>query len=236
MQIISDFHDYYDVGMQNGIDPKLPYKRYRCEEEIAFTRTRYQSFGHFHCCADEYAFNFFYIGFAGKIYPVIDSSENSYQSDYIFDTDKFDNVFLLGLLERQMQRRYQKNKYFSFADYQRRYLRREKDRKDTIVRFKESVCTLFEFRNSTELLSLFERFKTAIFVHKLGEHRIVINERLNQFDLQKILPPMQAFQELEMYVGSYLTQPVIEEPPISDKIKAEIHGFDKYSFRKEKTV
>ena len=37
-----------------------------------------------------------------------------------------------------------------------------------------------------------------------------------------------------MYVGAYLTKPVIEEPPISDKIKAEIHGFDRFSFRKEK--
>ena len=45
---------------------------------------------------------------------------------------------------------------------------------------------------------------------------------------------MQAFQELAMYVGAYLTKPVIEEPPIADNIKAEIHGFDKFSFRKEK--
>ena len=45
---------------------------------------------------------------------------------------------------------------------------------------------------------------------------------------------MEAFQELAMYVGAYLTKPVIEEPPISDEIEAEIHGFDKLSFRKEK--
>ena len=26
MQIISDFHDYYDIGMKTGVDMQLPYR------------------------------------------------------------------------------------------------------------------------------------------------------------------------------------------------------------------
>jgi len=86
--------------------------------------------------------------------------------------------------------------------------------------------------------SLFETHKTAIFAFCPSYSRspLIINERLNQYAFQKVLPPMEAFQKLAMYVGSYLTKPTIEEPPISDKIKAEIKGFDKFSFRKEKKM
>jgi len=84
-------------------------------------------------------------------------------------------------------------------------------------------------------LPLFELFKTAIFVHQSGDKSVVLNERLNQYSFQKVLPPMEAFQELATYVGARLTQPVRQDPPLSDEVKAEIHGFDKYSFRKGKT-
>ncbi|GHT44956.1 hypothetical protein FACS189454_03680 [Planctomycetales bacterium] len=231
MRIISDFHDYYDVGMKNGYDPKLPYKRFRREVDIDFVRMGYKSFGYFHSLADEYHFDFFYIGFAGKIYLAINRSESPDKPDYSFDSDKVDDDYCLWLLEKKMKKDAQKYKYF--APHWRR-LRREKDRKEAIAECKKDIYTLFEFRNSKELLNLFERFKTAIFIYQLGNNRIVLNERLNQYGFQKVLPPEAAFQELEMYVGAYLTQPVIEEPPISDKIKAEIHGFDQFSFRKGK--
>jgi len=91
----------------------------------------------------------------------------------------------------------------------------------------------FDYANGNQWEYVFDRYKTAIFVYRIGRG-LVLNERLNQYEFQKVLPPMQAWQELEMYVGSYLTQPVIQEPPISDKIKAEIKGFDKFSFRKDK--
>ena len=94
---------------------------------------------------------------------------------------------------------------------------------------------MFEIKDRKELLELFEQFQTAIFVTQIGEAKVIINDRLNLYHFQKVLPPMEAFQELAMYVGARLTKPVIEEPPISDKIKAEIHGFDQHSFRKGKS-
>ena len=48
------------------------------------------------------------------------------------------------------------------------------------------------------------------------------------------LHPINAFQELAMYVSNCQTQPTIEIPTIPDKTKIELRGFDKYSFRKDK--
>ena len=46
----------------------------------------------------------------------------------------------------------------------------------------------------------------------------------------------QTYQNLEMYLTNILVNkdnPYIQ--PVADKIKAESHGYDKFSFRKEKS-
>ena len=216
MRIISNFHDYYDIGMQNGIDPKLPYQRFRREEHVVFPKDDYRSFGR-RCKNFARYYKIVFIGFAGKIYPCIDLAPYGEEAKYQFDLTLIDDEF-----------------YLSINGWWGRQAKREKDKRYIVNGIKEDVDELFAYRGNKELLELFEKFKTAIFTYRVGADDVVINERLNIYGFQKILPPIQAFQELEMYVGSYLTQPVIEEPPISDKIKAEIHGFDKYSFRKDK--
>ncbi|MDR3108329.1 MAG: hypothetical protein LBU65_01400 [Planctomycetaceae bacterium] len=218
MRIISDFHDYYDVGMQNGIDPKLPYMRFRREENI-------EKFSHKLSPMRRWitGCRIFFVGFAGKIYPSIKYSGDSTNVDYDFDLKNLTDDFFLQTLEAH------DDFWWSWSQ------KSEKNRNRMLSRMREIFNEIIE-QNCNELLSLFEQFKTAIFVFQFGAEKVFINERLNQYNFQKVLPPIQAFQELEMYVGSYLTQPVIEEPPISDKIKAEIHGFDKHSFRKEKKV
>ena len=221
MRIISDFHDYYDVGMQNGVDPQLPYRRFRREEPIQFPNVndwrsfgrRISYYGRYFCC--------FFIGFAGKVWPCMDVSVDVPEPSLCFEATQIDDKFI-ELAARN---------FYSWNPKVRK-----KDLQERVKHIKEDVYEFFEYKTKSELIDLFDKFNTAIFVHKLGNKTMVINERLNLYDFQKILPPMQAFQELEMYVGSYLTRPVIEEPPISDKIKAEIHGFDKFSFRKDKTT
>jgi hypothetical protein len=50
-----------------------------------------------------------------------------------------------------------------------------------------------------------------------------------------ILPPAQAYQELVMWHGRQ-ARPEPPIPPVSDAIRAESHGFDKFSFRKDKAT
>jgi len=226
MQIISDFHDYYDIGMQNGIDPQLPYRRFRREEVVEFPLDgdrwsfgwRIQGFDPKH-----WEYHFFYLGFAGKVWSCLECFDNPIERNFCFDPTLIDDSYFIEI-SKQYGRTWNGRKPT-----------REKDVQRSTKAMKELVFECFEFKNAPELLNLFEQFKTAIFVYKLGSKTIIIDERLNLYHFQKVLPPMEAFQELAMYVGDRLTKPVIEEPPISDKIKAEIYGFDKHSFRKGKT-
>ena len=220
MRIISDFQDYYDIGMQNGIDPQLPYRRFRREEAVHFynpsdRRPWHQRFSPSNGYSKH--FRFFYIGFAGKVWSCIDVFPNAAELSLYFDPNQIDDSFFIKAVEND------------YPSRQPKWLKQH-----WIKRLKDRITECFEHKTTPELLDLFEQFKTAIWVWRMGNSTIVINERLNLYSFQKILPPMQAFQELAMYVGSYLTKPVIEEPPISDQIKAEIKGFDKHSFRKEK--
>jgi len=204
MKIISDFKDYYDVGMQHGFDPQLPYMRIRKE-----IKKRQDNSG------------MMYIGFAGKIYPFFDINSVHFfcskKPQYIWACEEIPEEFFDEWAKIQNGSRYS--------------ARRAKYYYNNAQRLRENLRKRFE--ETDKLLGLFQKHNTAIFLYK-NEHWIVINERLNQFGFQKILPPMEAYQELSMYVGSCMTKPTIEAPPIADKTMAEIKGFDKFSFRKAK--
>ena len=230
MRIISDFHDYYDVGMQNGIDPQLPYRRFRREENVRseVAVPFYQIDWDYPSGYDEYQaekFKVLFIGFAGKIYPVLEHTNTANEMIYDFDLDtikpKYWDEYLDDHLDQDPGMKKKKPGL--------------EERKKLIVDLKKNLKEVFALKDKKALLDLFDYFKTAIFIIRLESLKVIVNERLNQYGFQKVLPPMQAFQELEMYVGACLTKPTIEEPPIPDKVKAEIHGFDKHSFRKDKS-
>ncbi len=63
--------------------------------------------------------------------------------------------------------------------------------------------------------------------------RLVLNPNLSDLNFQKVMNNREAYQEIEMYLSNILVSDKMPENPISDKLKAESHGFDKKSFRKE---
>lgn len=73
------------------------------------------------------------------------------------------------------------------------------------------------------------------------EPKVVVNPILSAIGLQKVLDPFSAFRDIERYLANELTPKDLKrdmsviEQAIPDKIKAESHGFDKHSFRKEPT-
>jgi len=220
MRIISDFHDYYDIGMQSGVDPQLPYMRFRREEEITLYGRGFFNSSYFDdYCAGKY--NLLFIGFAGKIYPTFEYANDLNEKVYIFDLDEIPLKYFEHIIGDAIENCGRSKSY-------------KRESQQLLVRLKNDIEIMWAYKDHQYLLDLFDRFKTAIFIYYLEGETVIINERLNQYNFQKVLPPMQAFQELAMYVGSYLTKLVIEEPPLSDKVKAEIHGFDKFSFRKAK--
>ncbi|MGL4942636.1 MAG: hypothetical protein ACRC46_05540 [Thermoguttaceae bacterium] len=221
MRIFSDFHDYYDVGMRNGIDPKLPYQRFRREEPVVISADgRDNRWGWWY---RRYEFRVVFIGFAGKVYPAFVRLESPNAPSYLFDLDQLETADYQEMFDNLYSGR-----------FWGRSVRREKDWKEFVKETRETLDELFAYREKYELTNLFEKYRTAIFVYRIGDKQVQINAPLSPYGFQRVLPPLVAFQELAMYVGNYLTQPVIEEPPITDRVKAEIHGFDKHSFRKEK--
>jgi len=225
MRIISDFKDYYDCGMQYGTDNQLPYRRFREVIPVSFeimNRNRNPCY-----------LTYVYVGFAGKVWTCIPASSTSmvrltserlplvlqgHSHAFSYDLDSLDDGFYQNYFDEVCRKKFRQDIHAHH-----------------IKQYKKTVADAFCFDNEMHLLTeLFEKHKTAIFVYIRGDKNVIINERLNLLDFQKVMPPMQAYQELSMYVGSYLTKPTIEEPPISDKIRAEIKGFDKFSFRKEK--
>jgi len=65
--------------------------------------------------------------------------------------------------------------------------------------------------------------------------KITVNPILRPFDFHQVMTPHQAYQELSMYIGNNLANLDRKEPrPISDQLKAESKGFDKFSFKNQK--
>jgi hypothetical protein len=65
-----------------------------------------------------------------------------------------------------------------------------------------------------------------------GDWQIEANPRLNEWGFQKMIDPWTAYQELDMFVGTNLVKQMDPNVHIPDEIKAESHGFNKWSFRR----
>lgn len=104
-------------------------------------------------------------------------------------------------------------------------------------------------------IEIFRRYHTPIFVwdeavnpiraqyrygggskYTLGNSTFIINPILQDYEFYKKFNSFQAFQEIQMFLGGVLG--VNEKPMIvtDEKYKIAQHGFDKFSFRKDKEV
>lgn len=63
---------------------------------------------------------------------------------------------------------------------------------------------------------------------------VTINPQLWRFNFIKCMDPFSTFIELEQYISNQLVDKDNKDIKISDKLKAESKGFDKWSFRKMK--
>jgi hypothetical protein len=63
---------------------------------------------------------------------------------------------------------------------------------------------------------------------------VTANGNLNDYQFYKVFDAFQTYQELDMYVSGTLPQSQAMPINISDKDRIQQHGFDKFSFRKQK--
>ena len=63
--------------------------------------------------------------------------------------------------------------------------------------------------------------------------KFFVNPLLKEYQFYKIFDAVQAFQEIQMFLGGVLGNKEKEIVNVADKYKITQHGFDKWSFRKE---
>jgi hypothetical protein len=82
-----------------------------------------------------------------------------------------------------------------------------------------------------------DRQRRKGFTHEQDEYFWRVNEdTLKHFDFVKLVNPVQAFQQLSMWVGGVLPQPGAKMVEITDdKVKAHKAGFDQFSFKRMPT-
>jgi hypothetical protein len=94
-------------------------------------------------------------------------------------------------------------------------------------------------------MDIFRNLKVPIFIYDNDYNRTSINAYrsksvfitnpiLNDYEFYKVFDSFAAFQEVQMFMGGVLGSGEKEIIEVEDKYKITEHGFDKYSFRKDK--
>lgn len=234
MRIISEFHDYYDVVQGMGQDQTLIYQRRPFTtdvKEVLLDKLRSLEY-------NDKSFNIhvkaYIIGFCGKIYPIIEILHKSTKNKaFCFKIEEVDEFV------KTHCKKSHREKYFGIKwTYNQNWGYHH--RQDRINEF---FLEAREKRDSFN--SLFVINKCPIFVHKSAVYyngrteniyfdKIYWNESLKEYEFYRILEPYTAFQELQMFMSNQ-AMPEKPIPTPSDEVLAEIKGFDRYSFRKDKS-
>jgi hypothetical protein len=186
----------------------------------------------------QYRFEFGIVGFCGNLYPYIRVIERD-KANIFYPTSIENYVYSLADFGKAVKG-YSDNKlkyvnsstglYTNFYKFVEDWLENSQ-----IDRWQE--C--FELDNCKDLTDIFSAHKVAYFNLNLEKFPYKDNVQLYPVlaDLQffRVMDIFVTYQTLEYYLCNILfapDNPYIE--PVSDKIKAESKGFDKFSFRKEK--
>ena len=223
MKIISKQRDYYDSVQGVMYDSDIIYHRKESSVLIYWGNREYPKIE--------------IIGFCGKLYPVYIFKVNNLEHYPADDRDKkyLNKNKLTGKIFK-LKSSYGDNKYISLYDQNEIYSAMlyfgdiQKDTKEHV--FLDKLKTLC---NDIERLSLFEKYKTPIFHlarHKHHAHndKITIAPTLSNYNLQSVVDPYTAYQELVMWIGN---QAVSEYPPQikDDIVLRDSKGFDNWSFK-----
>jgi len=226
MRIISSFYDYYDKGLAFGFDPNLVYVR---ETKIlkagwgepGANNSLVAMLSPLSIGPRNYSLTQAVIGFCGKMYPLFrvsfgyktnktyysfDSIQNDLDNGVFVSEYPYRNYELHNAMQLIVDRQY--------AKYGRLELG-SKEITDEVFRKHKAPILLADWEGNSP--------------------RLTVNPRLNEYSFITQVDPVTAFQELAMFVGNNLVDQKDPNPKLSDEVKRDIHGFDKFSFRKGKS-
>lgn len=264
MRIISKFHDYYDSGSQFGVDPLITFVR-ESNEITSQEDYPFHSMGHLigynntilgnsnNQKADEkYCVVPGLVFFCGEIYPFVKyvnymktvqyktgySYDGGYTNPehcaYTFDelkdhlgdmSEKFKECFKRWFTDQKVP----KCDYFTVHAM-------EKYNKITSMDSVSVKKMFYDYalKNNITYFSVSAKDDGS---RRSGVNVVSHHPCLKNFEFFKVMPIFNAWQKIQMFITNDLArEKKMTIKPISDKLKAESHGFNKYSFRKEKEV
>ncbi len=220
MRIISKFHDYYDSVQSHGQDKNRLFERkqeyfYIPYDTLSIPFLKF--INHFN--------DFNIIGFAGKIYIY----HYSYGHTYNAEARKcIKSNYQVHTQWQEIQELIENNDTLN-KKYQRLPILNDKS-------FNEAGFNAVH--NDKRLLKLFEKYNTPVFqLHlKYDTWELIINPCLKDIGFFKIKDTFTAFQEIDQYLGTVLVKEQQGHIPTGDDVVlAQSKGFDRYSFRKDKS-
>lgn len=228
MRIISKKHDYYDRVQQYGQDD-ITYIRTEQKIQINYNgHDLYYSLGRYGY--EGVVLSEGLIGFCGKLYPYVSIS----------CTGKKIYCYTIDVVDQYLEKNYPKTiDEFLLKKYRYSRIRYNFRGKTSIRDFVEAYLKYFSVpENQKELKEITKYFDMApIFsVHKAGykEGFVHLNCLLRPYEFYRVLDVQRTFQELQMWMSN-IAKPIKPIPHIDDVTMAEAKGYDKFSFRKEKS-
>ena len=242
MRIISSFHDYYDISLSFGFDPELIYKRETIEyynNEVPRELTIYPNLNEDYISRitnmsmsisrldvlseDIESLNQGLVLFCGKLIPFVEIIFQ-FQRKVIYDKQEFIESIRGGIKNRDWERMLKPDfNKVNIIDRINNYFNMQKTlniNEDYIIdkHLNTSSPIILQSTNSCS------QYKS-----------LIINPKLKNIDFYKTVDPYTAYQEISMFIGNYFGKPGNEMVEIDDNTRAEMHGFDKHSFRKSPT-
>lgn len=222
MKIITDFKDYYDYGMAFGIDEGIVYERFKktihppkhiepkhggilgfCDQFWEVVEEPLEDSG-------RYSYRDYY---GGKLKPYKERSEELAEDGWFEGSPVFE--------------KYDKNKIKCY------YWLRPVENINTMEWVKNSWRQLNYTHWNNWLKSIFiEHSVPSFYVDVSDSFETTLNPVLVDYGLQKLLDPVQAFQELSTFIPSLVP---VDDFKMTDEEKGRSKGFDEYSFRNKNT-
>ena len=233
MRIISEYRDYYDAIQATGQDQTLLYLRQLEMQELKkwpFPVLGHHRYWQWWSRLPSPFLRQYVVGFCGKIYPVVlfgGTPEHNIYCHTIEDVD----AFVEGHYKEKAVEEY---RHPLKKTYHHRHWDAGHARKVFEKWFEEMKAKQNAF------VSIFEQHKCPVFIADChtGRHGdekcIMYNGCLKDLEFYRVFDPFSAFQEIAMFLGG-MAMPLKPIPHLSDEIIAASKGFDKYSFRKDKS-
>jgi hypothetical protein len=225
MKIVSKFKDYYDTVSHQYLDKEVLYLRESVTHKLKDKPVIVGREHKYDKNSVSYHFYFEYIGFCGQVYPVL--QVKWYEKNAIKEST-------IGL--------YTPEEVYGFFEYkgltldQNKYYWRYHHMN---VLNERGIEEFFNERERRErLIPFFDKYQTPVFAYRRqdgnGDAEVEVNPQLKPYLFSRVKDPFTAHQDLYRYITSVMVKPDRPMVQLTDKDRIAKHGFDKWSFRKEK--